>query len=266
MPKKVHARGSQPERSLSSDQCKYPGYCRNKRAFKRNGERHWLCAEHRDHQNTMQRDRYRKTTKKDGKKETKKKTTAIKKRKIQSSTSLSTKKKGSTPASTASIEDSCSSTSRDNVVVEHVELDVPAVSNAQRPRAVEGVKEKSSGQSIREDENAGSALGGEVSTHREHSPCLCHNSPLVQSSQMIYMLVPLQIGASLPLCTAQQQSMMPASVVVAPGSLGGATAVSQVQHVMLPVSQVQNNVTSSQRAYVVSAPPAPTSTYSPLIL
>ncbi|EEY64853.1 uncharacterized protein PITG_16164 [Phytophthora infestans T30-4] len=136
-PKKVHARGSQPERSLSSDQCKYPGYCRNKRAFKRNGERHWLCAEHRDHQNTMQRDRYRKTTKKDGKKETKKKTTAIKKRKIQNSTSLSTKNKGSTPASTASIEDSCSSTSRDNVVVEHVELDVPAVSNAQRPRAVE---------------------------------------------------------------------------------------------------------------------------------
>ncbi|KAG1709625.1 hypothetical protein DVH05_020281 [Phytophthora capsici] len=212
----------------------------------------------------MQRNRYRKTTKKDGKKkETKKKTTAIKKRKIQSSTSLSTKKKGSTPASTASIEDSCSSTSRDDVVVEHVELDVPALSNAQRPSAVEGVKQKSSGQSICEDENAGSALGGEVSTHREHSPCLCHDSPLVQSSQMIYMLVPLQIGASLPLCTAQQQSMMPASVVVAPGSLGGA---SQVQQLLLPVPQVHHNVASVQHAYVIPATSALPSAYFPLIL
>ncbi|KAE9270715.1 hypothetical protein PF008_g30542 [Phytophthora fragariae] len=45
-------------------QCQYPGQCSNERTLKRNGERHWLCAEHRDHQNALQRDRYRRVTKK----------------------------------------------------------------------------------------------------------------------------------------------------------------------------------------------------------
>ncbi|KAE9241988.1 hypothetical protein PF004_g6810 [Phytophthora fragariae] len=45
-------------------QCQYPGQCTSERTLKRNGERHWLCAEHRDHQNALQRDRYRRVTKK----------------------------------------------------------------------------------------------------------------------------------------------------------------------------------------------------------
>ncbi|KAJ8538930.1 hypothetical protein ON010_g12938 [Phytophthora cinnamomi] len=48
---------------LSSLQCQYPGKCGNERALKANGQRHWLCAIHRDHQNAMQRARYQKSSK-----------------------------------------------------------------------------------------------------------------------------------------------------------------------------------------------------------
>ncbi|KAE9054525.1 hypothetical protein PF007_g32605, partial [Phytophthora fragariae] len=41
-------------------QCQYPGRCSNERAINPNGGRHWLCKSHRDHQNALQRDRYKK--------------------------------------------------------------------------------------------------------------------------------------------------------------------------------------------------------------
>ncbi|KAE8877055.1 hypothetical protein PF003_g38774 [Phytophthora fragariae] len=60
MPKERVRREKQPRGPL---QCQYPGRCSNERAIKPNGGRHWLCESHRDHQNALQRDRYKKITK-----------------------------------------------------------------------------------------------------------------------------------------------------------------------------------------------------------
>jgi len=60
MPKERAGREKKPRGKL---QCQYPGGCSNERAFKRNGERHWLCGSHRDHQNALQRERYKKVKK-----------------------------------------------------------------------------------------------------------------------------------------------------------------------------------------------------------
>ncbi|KAG2891303.1 hypothetical protein PC119_g24004 [Phytophthora cactorum] len=74
-------------RQLDPQQCLYPVRCSNKRAFKKNGERHWLCTKHREHQNVMQRDHYRrvaKNTKSKTKEKTKSKTkTAQKMKKVE---------------------------------------------------------------------------------------------------------------------------------------------------------------------------------------
>ncbi|KAG2761683.1 hypothetical protein JG687_00018336 [Phytophthora cactorum] len=60
MPKETAARDARHERQYRPQQCQYPGgSCTNERSLKKNGEHHWLCAAHRDHQNVMQRDRYR---------------------------------------------------------------------------------------------------------------------------------------------------------------------------------------------------------------
>ncbi|KAJ8554911.1 hypothetical protein ON010_g9572 [Phytophthora cinnamomi] len=51
--------GEEELRTSRELQCQFPGTCTNERAFKRSGERHWLCPEHREHQNEMQRARYK---------------------------------------------------------------------------------------------------------------------------------------------------------------------------------------------------------------
>ncbi|KAG7379235.1 hypothetical protein PHYPSEUDO_008861 [Phytophthora pseudosyringae] len=85
MPKEVAA---QEKRQLSPLQYQYPGHCSNERAFKVNGERHWLCDAHRNHQNILQRDRYRSNTrKKTSKKKEAKKTKKSTKRELSSTKS-----------------------------------------------------------------------------------------------------------------------------------------------------------------------------------
>ncbi|KAF1786687.1 hypothetical protein GQ600_12713 [Phytophthora cactorum] len=60
MPKETAARDARHERQHRPQQYQYPGgSCTNERRLMKNGERLWLCAAQRDHQNAMQRDRYR---------------------------------------------------------------------------------------------------------------------------------------------------------------------------------------------------------------
>lgn len=63
MAKKGINEEKRPAKYLSSLLCQYPGKCGNERALKANGQRHWLCAIHRDHQNAMQRARYQRSSK-----------------------------------------------------------------------------------------------------------------------------------------------------------------------------------------------------------
>ncbi|KAG7379527.1 hypothetical protein PHYPSEUDO_008504 [Phytophthora pseudosyringae] len=62
---------------------------------------------------------------------------------------------------------------------------------------------------------------------REPSLCACHASATMQLPQVVYVLVPVQLGSAQP-------SLVPNATVLAAGSLSAA----QVQQVMLPVSQV----------------------------
>ncbi|RLN71199.1 hypothetical protein BBJ28_00026372 [Nothophytophthora sp. Chile5] len=64
MPKERARRGARSIHQREPLQCQYPGNCKNERAVKVNGERHWLCKQHRDHQNAMQRERYKRAVKK----------------------------------------------------------------------------------------------------------------------------------------------------------------------------------------------------------
>ncbi|KAG6967015.1 hypothetical protein JG688_00006513 [Phytophthora aleatoria] len=52
-------RATKAPRKFQSTQCRYPPGCRNPRAKKKNGELHWLCDEHRQQQNELQRQRQR---------------------------------------------------------------------------------------------------------------------------------------------------------------------------------------------------------------
>ncbi|KAG1691559.1 hypothetical protein DVH05_026854 [Phytophthora capsici] len=239
MPKVNATRGSRRERNLSPQQCQYPGHCKNERTLKNNGERHWLCAEHRDHQNALQRERYRRAVKKVDKSDNKKKkATAIKKKigKTKRVTTASALEKAS--ASTSTMEDADRSSSHDNAVTEVMEgSDALVVEDVQRiPTAVS-----------RGDGGLRTSEGTGVSVQPERHRCACLNTTATQSPQVMYMLVPLPFGASPQFCTAQLIS----SPVVILAEPGGASTAAPAPQVVLPVSQVQNVVTSAHQSYVV---------------
>jgi len=96
MPKASKKRATRGSSQLDPQQCQYPGHCSNERAFNRNGECQWLCVENHDHQNALQRDRYRRVVSKKSKQKTpkKKETTALMTdAKDDSTTQKKTKKK-----------------------------------------------------------------------------------------------------------------------------------------------------------------------------
>ncbi|KAL3663914.1 hypothetical protein V7S43_010803 [Phytophthora oleae] len=64
MPKERVRRGKRSPKRPGSQQCQYPGgRCMNKRTVKADGTLHWLCKMHRNRQNELQRERYRRTAK-----------------------------------------------------------------------------------------------------------------------------------------------------------------------------------------------------------
>ncbi|KAG3111434.1 hypothetical protein PI124_g9202 [Phytophthora idaei] len=161
MPKDAPARVARHGRQLDSQQCQYPGgNCHTDRTHTKNGELHWLCVEHRDHQNALQRDRYRRAAKK-----TKEKATTTKK--VQEKKEASHKKKKARfvppsndleePADTLpAIEPECPSAEIDCLQTEHVE---PTTNGVRSPSDGEDVQENASVATLREVENSGLVQG-----------------------------------------------------------------------------------------------------------
>jgi hypothetical protein len=245
MPKELTASGT---RQFAPHQCQYPGgKCTNERAMKKNGERHWLCSWHRDHQNSMQRDRYRRTmanTKKDTTKEKKKRTEKATTTKEKNNRDSKTPKRVySSPhiVDTLTAATALTSSSDDDNPAPPMEQAAP--SGAQPNAATREVGVPAQGTDV-PAEQCGSCS------------CACHHSPSPRPPQAVYVMtqaVPLPLGGAQQVYVmAQQPSLMFASA----GDLNAATT--QGRQVVGP--QLQSAVPLELQSCVGLAPLGPSAT------
>ncbi|KAG3057983.1 hypothetical protein PI124_g17247 [Phytophthora idaei] len=262
MPKQTATRGARHDRHFGPQQCQYPGgSCTNERTLKKNGKRHWLCAEHRDQRNAMQRDLYRRTVNKTKKKRAKEKATQEKEKtkmqdtarkkdkvkRVHSSPHIVEKPAASTPAAApASASDGDAATAR---------VELPTTNEVRPPSARDEVQENLAASAPRDLEDPAQGTG--VSVPPGSWPCACCASLATQSPHVVYILmqaVPLQLGAPSQLCMAQQPSLVSAAT----GGLDA--AATQGRQVVMP--QLQYAVTPVLQSCVALPPPGSSAVFS----
>lgn len=277
MPKEAATRGTRYRRRFAPQQCRYPGHCSRERAYKKNGERHGLCAEHRDHQNALQRERYRRVAKPKAKKQKPATTKATKTKRKTTSTNYSVMENEvpaatSGPATTSGRETISGPTTAFAQATTSTPPTTPAPANqAARPIAAEtrgdriGLDTESTTHPRNTEGVLDTSSDANTSLERETSLRMCQASAAMQSP-IVYILVqslPLQLGISPQLAPAgRQPSLVTTPVVVSAATHGDArSAVAPVQQIVIPVSQAQNLVPSTHQAFVVAPPPAPPGAY-----
>lgn len=187
-------------------QCQYPGSgCTRERALKKNGERHWLCAEHRDHQNTLQRERYRRAV--------------TKTKKVAEQTTVRVKRTKGTKAKIQGVKKKKEKPKRSHSSPHIFQGSVDRSEDDYLPSAVGSATTNNApvaataGNQMRGTPVDGVTHGVEAPAERQGAPavqtglCSCH-SPWTQSPHVVYMLlpaVPLTLGASTQPRLAQQQ-------------------------------------------------------------
>ncbi|KAE8986051.1 hypothetical protein PF011_g20146 [Phytophthora fragariae] len=273
MPKERSKRIKRHTRQLGPLRCQYPGHCENERAVKVNGERHWLCDEHRDHQNALQRDRYRRTAKKKTKKENSKRVRASPEKATNDVTSQASPspKRASATASSAPDQAADSTGPPGNhcacVGVGDADSAQPRTESSAAPR-LPAQDTNVRGDELQQNPSAASRLqvspldfAGDAGfqTQKQHAPCVHHAGAPVQRQQPVYFLllaIPLVMQApaqrtSMGCCATPQAGYAPMTFVT--GEPFPPESLMQGQQFAVPASQGHYAAASALHTCVVGS-------------
>ncbi|KAE8970957.1 hypothetical protein PR002_g26964 [Phytophthora rubi] len=271
MPKERSKRIKRHTRQLGPLQCQYPGHCENERAVKVNRERHWLCDEHRDHQNALQRDSYRRTAEKKTKREKSKRVRASPEKATNDVTSQASPspERASATASSAPDQaaDSTGSPGRACVGVGDADSAQPRTQSSAAPR-VPAQDTNIRGVELQQNPSAASQLqvlpldfAGDAGfqTQKQHPPCVHHVGAPVQRQQPVYFLlqaIPLVTQAPaqrtlMGCCATPQAGYAPMTFVT--GDSFSPELLMQGQQFAVPASQGHYAAASALHTCVVGS-------------